>query len=132
MMMVMMMMMMMMMMINCFCGMVDRRKAFSLISSLDHCQRSSPPAHFASRVWTCAEPEFSALNRTFMGKIRKFCHFSLENSITSEYSSGKSLTAKNFGHQVKISSFFPSEVFPVPLNIFLILPINYFKLLTNI
>ena len=32
----------MMMMKNCFCGMVDRRKAFSLISSWDHCQRSSP------------------------------------------------------------------------------------------
>ena len=31
-----------MMMMNCFCGMVDRRKAFSLISSRDHCQRSSP------------------------------------------------------------------------------------------
>ena len=28
--------------INCFCGMVDRRKAFNLISSRDHCQRSSP------------------------------------------------------------------------------------------
>ena len=25
-----------------FCGMVDQRKAFSLISSWDHCQRSSP------------------------------------------------------------------------------------------
>ena len=25
-----------------FCGMVERRKAFSLISSRDHCQRSSP------------------------------------------------------------------------------------------
>ena len=34
--------MMMMMMMNCFCGMVDRRKAFSLISSRDHCQRTSP------------------------------------------------------------------------------------------
>ena len=32
-----MMMMMMMMMMNRFCGMVDRRKAFSLISSQDHC-----------------------------------------------------------------------------------------------
>ena len=30
------------MMMNRFCGMVDRRKAFSLISSQDHCQRSSP------------------------------------------------------------------------------------------
>ena len=29
-------------MMNCFCGMVDRQKAFSLISSWDHCQRSSP------------------------------------------------------------------------------------------
>ena len=46
-MMVMMVMMMMMkiMTINCFCGMVDRRKALSLISSQDHCQRSS-----ASRI----------------------------------------------------------------------------------
>ena len=35
-------MMMMMVMMSCFCGMVDRRKAFSLISSRDHCQRSSP------------------------------------------------------------------------------------------
>ena len=38
----MMMMMMMMMMKNCFCGMVDRRKVFSLISSRELCQRSSP------------------------------------------------------------------------------------------
>ena len=37
-----MMMMMMMMMVNCFCGMVDRQKAFSLVSSRDHCQRFSP------------------------------------------------------------------------------------------
>ena len=32
----------MMMMMNCFCGMFDRRKAFSFISSRDHRQRSSP------------------------------------------------------------------------------------------
>ena len=38
----MMMIMMMMMMMNCFCGMVDGRKAFSLISSRDHYQGSSP------------------------------------------------------------------------------------------
>ena len=31
-----------MMMMNCCCGMVDQRKVFSLISSRDHCQRSSP------------------------------------------------------------------------------------------
>ena len=28
--------------LNCFCGMVDRRNGFSVISSRDHCQRSSP------------------------------------------------------------------------------------------
>ena len=33
---------MMKMMMYCFCGMVDRRKAFSPISSRDHCQISSP------------------------------------------------------------------------------------------
>ena len=33
---------MMMMMINGFCGMVELRKVFSLISSRNHCQRSSP------------------------------------------------------------------------------------------
>ena len=31
-----------MMMMNCFCGLVDWRKAFTLISSQDHYQRSSP------------------------------------------------------------------------------------------
>ena len=31
-----------MMMMNRFCGMVDRRKVFSLISSRDHCQKFSP------------------------------------------------------------------------------------------
>ena len=37
----MMMMMIMMMMINCFCGMIDRQKALSLIFSRDHSQKSS-------------------------------------------------------------------------------------------
>ena len=29
-------------MMNCFCGMVDQRKTFNLISCRNHCQRSSP------------------------------------------------------------------------------------------
>ena len=29
-------------MMNCFCGMVEQRKVFLLISSRGHCQRSSP------------------------------------------------------------------------------------------
>ena len=51
---------MMMKMRNCFCGMVDRRKSFSLISNRDHCQRSLPSqiSNTLWSVWTCAEPEF--------------------------------------------------------------------------
>ena len=44
-----------------FCGMVDRRKAFSLISSWSHCQRILTISNLrrtASKIWTCAEPEF--------------------------------------------------------------------------
>ena len=55
------MMFMMMMMMNCFCGMVDWRKVFSLISSRDHCQRSSPSRIFdtpRAGFEACAEPEF--------------------------------------------------------------------------
>ena len=36
------MMMIMMMMMKCFCGLVDKQKAFSLISIGNHCQRFSP------------------------------------------------------------------------------------------
>ena len=47
-------------MINSFCGMTDWQKAFSLISSQDHCQRSSllwiSDTPWASKIWTCAEP----------------------------------------------------------------------------
>ena len=52
---VMIMMMMMMMMMNCFCGMVDRWKAFSFISSRDHCQRSSP-SWISDMPWAGFEP----------------------------------------------------------------------------
>ena len=48
-------------MMNSFCGMVDQRKAFSLISSRNHCQRSLTIAnlrHAACRIWTCVKPEY--------------------------------------------------------------------------
>ena len=44
-----------------FCGMVDQRKAFSLISSQHHCQEILTTLnlqHATSRTWICAEPEF--------------------------------------------------------------------------
>ena len=43
-------------MMNCFCGMVDQRKAFSLIFSRDHCQRSSPSRISDTPRWVF-EPE---------------------------------------------------------------------------
>ena len=57
-----------MMIMNCFCGMVDQRKAFSLITAGTivrdpyHCESSPSPSvtilTIASRIWTCTEPEF--------------------------------------------------------------------------
>ena len=53
-------MMMMMMMMDYLCGMVDRLKTFSLISSRDNWEilTTSNLRHPTSRIWTCAEPEF--------------------------------------------------------------------------
>ena len=42
-------------MMNCFCGMADLQKAFSLISSWDHCQRSSP-SRISHILWAGFEP----------------------------------------------------------------------------
>ena len=47
--------MMMMIMVNCFCGMVDWRKMFSLISNWDHCQRYSP-SRTSDTTWAGFEP----------------------------------------------------------------------------
>ena len=59
------MMMMIMMLMSCFCGMVDRRKAISLISSRDHCQRSSP-------LWISAMPraEFEPAQNLSSGLVK--------------------------------------------------------------
>ena len=50
-----------MMMMSCFCGMVDRRKAFSLISSRYHWQGVSPSqiSNTPQRIWIRAELQFS-------------------------------------------------------------------------
>ena len=54
-------MMMMMIMMNCFCGMVDRRKAFMPYfqpEPLSEILTIANLRHTANRVWTCAESEF--------------------------------------------------------------------------
>ena len=90
---------MMMMMMNCFCGVVDRRKAFSLISSWDHCPRSSPsrisdtpravfePAQNLSSgfaEWSCAVVITTiVIPRTVVGTFHKFISiFFKKKSIT--------------------------------------------------
>ena len=52
--------MMMKMMMNCFCGMVGRRKTFRFISSRDMSEilTITNLRHATSRVWICAESEF--------------------------------------------------------------------------
>ena len=57
-----------MMMMNCFCGMVDRRKAFSLISSRDHCQRSSP-----SRISDTPRAGYEPVQNLSSGLVEWFC-----------------------------------------------------------
>ena len=54
----------MIMMMNFFCGMVDRRKAFSLISSRDHCQRSSP-SRISDTPWAGFEPAQNLISGLF-------------------------------------------------------------------
>ena len=49
---------------NCFCGMVDRQKAFSLISSWDHCQRSSP-----SQISNTPRAEFEPVQNLSSGLV---------------------------------------------------------------
>ena len=55
---------MMMVVMYCFCGMVDRRKAFSLTSSRDHCQRSSP-----SRISKMPRVEFEPAQNLSYGFV---------------------------------------------------------------
>ena len=57
-----------MMMINCFCVMFDRRKAFTLISSRDHCQRSSP-----SRISDTPRAGFEPVQNLSSGLVEWNC-----------------------------------------------------------
>ena len=68
-----------MMMMNCFCGMVDRRKAFTLISSQDHCQRSSP-------LWISDTPQagFEPAQNLSSGLVEWSCAVILISSLTGQ------------------------------------------------
>ena len=103
----MMMMMRIMMMMNCFCGLVDRRKTFNLISSRDHFQRPSPsrifdtpgaryePAKNQSSgfvEWSCAavitttpRRHICQLNNYFLSFFRIYVYCSLGISWSSYF-----------------------------------------------
>ena len=87
-----------MMMMNCFCVMVDRRKACNLISSRDHCQRSSPsrisdtpragfePAQSLSSgfvEWSCAVV-IKIKSWTFNWKTFQIVYQNIQINITSK------------------------------------------------
>ena len=57
-----------MMIINCFCGMVDWRKAFSLISSREHCRRPLP-----SRIFNTPRAGFEPAQNLSSGLIEWSC-----------------------------------------------------------
>ena len=56
------------MMMNYFCGMVDRQKAFSLISSRNHCQRYSPP-----RISDTSRAGFEPAQNLSSGFVEQSC-----------------------------------------------------------
>ena len=53
---------------NCFCDMVDRRNALSLISSRDHCQGSSP-----SRTSDTSQAGFEPVQNLSSGFVESIC-----------------------------------------------------------
>ena len=63
------MMMMMMMMMNCFCGMAELQKLFSLISSWEHCQRSSP-----LQISDTLQAGYEAVLNLSSGLVTPWCH----------------------------------------------------------
>ena len=70
---------MMMMMINCFCGMVDWQKAFSLISSWDHCQILA-----IRNIWHAASRVESGKCGKEGEKLQKFEYLENEKSFLDE------------------------------------------------
>ena len=68
----------MVMMMNCFYGMVDRRKAFSLFSSRDLCQRSLPP-----RISDTSPTGFEPAHNLSSGLIELSCAGSANHYTTA-------------------------------------------------
>ena len=61
--------------LNCFCGMVDRRKTFSLISRRENCQRSSP-----SRISDTPQAGFKPIQNLSSGLVEWICGVMITNT----------------------------------------------------
>ena len=83
-------------MMNCFCGMVDLRKAFSLISSRVHCQRSSP-----SRISDTPRAGFEPAQNLSSGLLEWSCAVVITTTPRRHYHCWK-----NFPFSCKWSSLF--------------------------
>ena len=75
-----------MMMMNCFCGIVDRRKAISLISSRDHCQRSS-----LSRISDTPRAVFEPVPNLSSGLVEWSCAVVITITPRRHYQLGRSI-----------------------------------------
>ena len=71
-----------MMMMNCFCGMVERRRTISLISSRDHCQRSSP-----SRISDTSRAGFEPAQNQSSGLVERSCAVVITTTPWCQYHS---------------------------------------------
>ena len=83
---------MMKMMMNCFCGMVDWRKAFSLISNRDHYQRSSP-----SRISDTPRAGFEPMQNLSLSLFEWSCAIVI-TTTPSSYSSRLNIIKWNVAH----------------------------------
>ena len=59
-----------------FCDMVDQRKAFSLISSQDHCQRSSP-----LRISDTPQAGFEPAQNLSSGLVERSCAVAITTTL---------------------------------------------------
>ena len=78
------------MMANCFCGMVDRRKAFSLISSRDYCQRSS-----SSRISDTPRAGFEPAQNLSSGFVEWSCAVVIRSVCESVWFVGRQEYQRN-------------------------------------
>ena len=92
------------MMMNCFCGTVDLRKAFSLISSRDHCQISSP-----SQIFEMPRAGFEPMPNLNLGFDERSCTVMITTTPQHFHSALNNLKelSDEYGDMTYFSSIYP-------------------------